>query len=269
MHLEKALFAEDAGVVVDILVATAGGSISRFEEALPIALAGGFSAVLVVTANWDSLLDEALRAAASAVPGAVETTAGHIVKIHGRAVEWLSSSLRVAVADAPFSSFVGAFGPGRGMAIACLAKVREAIPDLPTLSLPRSEPPDFAPPVDVLRFHRLVGLAIRGLAPPLERLQEALGLSNAELGDLFGVSRQAIDQWKTRGIPPDRRAKVGDLLGAIDLLARKLKPGRLALVARRPATAFGGRSLLELAAADEHAELREGVERAFDWSTTA
>ncbi len=88
-------------------------------------------------------------------------------------------------------------------------------------------------------------------------------------GEVFGVSRQAIDQWRSRGVPAERRAKVADLLAVVDLLDRKLKPGRLPLVARRPAGAFGGRSLLELAAGDEQADLREKVERAFDWSTAA
>jgi len=59
------------------------------------------------------------------------------------------------------------------------------------LALPNSGLPRFSEPVDVLRYHRLVDLAIRGMAPPLERLQDALGLSTAELGEVFGVSRQA------------------------------------------------------------------------------
>jgi hypothetical protein len=155
------------------------------------------------------------------------------------------------------------------MAVACVAKVREAVTDLAPLASPRAGLPHFTQQVDVLRFYRLVGLAIRGMSPPLERLQNALGLSNAELGEMFGVSRQAIDQWKGRGIPSDRRGQVADLLGVVDLLDRKLKEGRLPLVARRPASVFGGRSLLEMAASDEHTQLRDAVERAFDWSTTA
>lgn len=269
VELDAALKADDPEDAAAILRVAVSSNISRFEEALPTALSGGFAAVVAVTRNWDSLLEEALRSASSAVPDALEAIDVRHVKLHGEVVEWLATSLRTAVAGAPFSRFVGAFGPGVGMAMACVAKVREAIAELPPLTVPHAKLPQFSHSVDVLRFYRLVELAIRGLAPPLERLQEALGLSTTELGEIFGVTRQAIEQWRTRGIPPDRRSKVGDLLAVVDLLDRKLKPGRLPLVARRPAGAFGGRSLLELATSKEHVELRNIVERAFDWSTTA
>ena len=256
MSLEKALLADDAEDVASVLAVSVAAPIARFEEALPTALAGGFAAVVVVATTWDSLLEQVLRAVEFVTPLSIEP-------------DWLSSYLRAAVAEAPFSRFVGAFGRGVGMAVACVAKVRDAVDDLHPLALPLRGLPVFGYPVDPLRFYRLVELAVRGMSPPLERLQEALGLSTAELGNLFSVSRQAIDQWKGRGIPADRRAKVADLLAVVDLLDRKLKPGRLPLVARRPATAFGGRTLLELVMSDEHAQLRETVDRAFDWSTTA
>ncbi|MGA3221982.1 MAG: hypothetical protein ABSE77_23440 [Acidimicrobiales bacterium] len=269
MSLDSALVAESPDDAAAIMRAAVTSSIARFEEALPTALGGGFAAVVVITTNWDLLLGEMLRSASSALHGAMEAKSIDEIKLHGETVDWLASSLRTAVAEAPFTRFVAAFGPGVGMAVACLAKVRETIADLLPLALPNSGLPRFSQPVDVLRYHRLVDLAIRGMAPPLERLQDALGLSTAELGEVFGVSRQAIDQWRARGVPPERRAKVANLLAVVDLLDRKLKPGRLPLVARRPAGAFGGRSLLEFAASDEHAELRNKVERAFDWSTAA
>jgi hypothetical protein len=270
VRLDKALVAESAEQALDVLLVGAGASIARFEEAVPPALAGGFGAVQVLVSSWDSLLDEAVVSAASVLPrGALEAVDGQVVRLHGKRVDWLTTVLRTAVADAPFSTFVGAFGPGPGMALACVAEVRAAIPDLQPLLPPSGEPPDVPADVDVLRFRRLVDLTVRGLTPPLERLQEALGLSSVELGQLFGVSRQAIDQWKVRGVPADRRSKLGDLLGVVDLLERKLRPGRLPLVGRRPAAAFDGRTLLDLAAEDGHEELRATVERAFDWSTTA
>lgn len=250
--LEKALLADEVEQVVEVLVLGAGASIARFEESLPVALDGGFGAVQVLVTNWDALLEEILGSA-----GALQR------------VDWLMAALRASVAAAPFSRFVGAFGAGRGMALACVAEVRDSIPDLRPLARPYAQLPDLPAGIDVLRFRRLVDLAIRGFSPPLERLQEALGLSAAELGQLFGVSRQAIDQWKVRGVPADRRHKLADLVGVVDLLERKTKAGRLPLIARRPAAAFDGRTLLEMAEADRHEELREKLERAFDWSTTA
>jgi hypothetical protein len=269
MVIESALRTEAVDEAADILRRESTWQISSFEEALPTALQGGYASVVVVTRSWDSLLHETLAAASTAVPGAVSVLDTTHVQVHGRTVDWLTSALRSAVADAPFSAFVARFGPGTGMALACVARVRETIAELPPLVVPNGDIPEFDHPVDTLRFRRLVDLAIRGMAPPLDRVRDALGLSTAELGELFGVSRQAVEQWRARGVPPDRRAKVADLVAVVDLLDRKLKPGRLPLVARRPAAAFGGKSLIEHAAAGEHAELRASVERAFDWSTAA
>jgi transcriptional regulator with XRE-family HTH domain len=269
MALDEALLADDSEKAAAILVEAVSGTIARFDEALPTALRGGFTAVAVVVSTWDALIEQSLRSAALVAPGSLEMTEPGVLKVGGQPVAWLSSHLRTAVTEAPFSRFVGAYGSGPGMAVACVAKVREAVAELTVLLPPRGGLPQLPETVDVLRFRRLAELAIRGMAPPLERLQDALGLTKAELGGIFGVSRQAIDQWRTRGIPPERRGKVADLLAVVDVLERKLKPGRLPLVARRPASAFGGRSLLELAAGDEQAQLRDAVERAFDWSTAA
>jgi transcriptional regulator with XRE-family HTH domain len=104
---------------------------------------------------------------------------------------------------------------------------------------------------------------------PLRRLMEAFELSKTELGSLFGVRRQAVDQWLERGVPSERQEKVQTLLAIADLLERKLKPGRLAGVARRPADAYGGKTMLELIAADRHRELLELVRESFDWASAA
>ncbi len=104
---------------------------------------------------------------------------------------------------------------------------------------------------------------------PLRRLIEAFDLSKTELGSLFGVRRQAVDQWLDRGVPADRQEKVQTLLAVVDLLDRKLKPGRLPGVARRPADAYGGKTMLELIEAGRHDELLRRVRESFDWSSAA
>ena len=104
---------------------------------------------------------------------------------------------------------------------------------------------------------------------PLRRLMDAFGLSKTELGSLFGVRRQAVDQWLERGVPSERQEKVQTLIAIVDLLERKLKPGRLAGVARRPADAYGGKTMLELIAADRHRDLLELVRESFDWASAA
>jgi Poly(hydroxyalcanoate) granule associated protein (phasin) len=103
----------------------------------------------------------------------------------------------------------------------------------------------------------------------LGRIQQTLDLNLAELGRLFGVSRQAASSWLAEGVPSARVAKLVTVLEVVDLLSRQLKPGRLPGVARKPAAAYGGLSMLELIAADRQQELLELVRRSFDWAATA
>jgi len=100
--------------------------------------------------------------------------------------------------------------------------------------------------------------------PSIERIQLLWGLSAAETGRLFGVSRQAFARWLTGGIPPSRAAAVADLVAANDVLCRHLKPERIAAVVRRPAPVLDGRSLLEMAAAGRHREVNAAVRAMFD-----
>ena len=103
----------------------------------------------------------------------------------------------------------------------------------------------------------------------LDEIQAAFGLSKSELGELFGVSRQAVDQWRGRGVPSNRQEKAATIAATADLLSHQLKAERLPGVARRPAAAYGGSTMLEIIATDRHRELLERVRDAFDWSTTA
>jgi hypothetical protein len=84
-----------------------------------------------------------------------------------------------------------------------------------------------------------------------------------------GVTRQAIDRWLANGVPPERQEKLAAILAVADLLERKLKSGRVAGVARRPADAYGGRTMLQMIAADRHAELLASVRGSFDWARAA
>lgn len=101
---------------------------------------------------------------------------------------------------------------------------------------------------------------------PLDRVMDLFALSKTELGALFGVSGRAIEGWQASHMPSDRLAKLDDILALADLLERKLKPDRTAATVRRPEAAYGGRSMLDLIAADEHAWLLADTRNAFDWS---
>ena len=78
------------------------------------------------------------------------------------------------------------------------------------------------------------------------RMIETWGLSQAETARLFGVSRQAIGEWRRRGVPPERAGAIADLAAATDLLVHHLKHDRIPAVVRRPIPALGGVSLVDL-----------------------
>lgn len=112
--------------------------------------------------------------------------------------------------------------------------------------------------------------AIEAPSPtPLDQIAAAFSLSRTELARLFGVRRQALDQWGTRGLPAARQEQLATLGAIADLLTAKLKPDRIPGVVRRRTPAYGERTLLEAVADGDQdlvlAELRD----AFDWSTAA
>ncbi|HKK51422.1 MAG TPA: hypothetical protein VKA74_07535 [Myxococcota bacterium] len=99
---------------------------------------------------------------------------------------------------------------------------------------------------------------------PLDRIQVLWDLSGADLGRIFGVSRQAVFKWFENGIPAERAETLADLASATDLLASKVKRERIPAVVRRSAGRLGGTSLLELAEEGRHREVLEAVREMFD-----
>jgi hypothetical protein len=91
---------------------------------------------------------------------------------------------------------------------------------------------------------------------PLQRVMSVWGLTQSDIGELMGVSRQAVSKWLAAGVPTDRADGVADLAAATDILVRYLKRDRIPAVVRRPAPALSGRSLLEIVAdGDTHGVL--------------
>lgn len=99
----------------------------------------------------------------------------------------------------------------------------------------------------------------------LDEIASTLALSRSELARLFGVRRQALTDWSKRGIPSGRLAKAASVAATCDLLRRYLRAERIPGIARLPAEAYGGRTMLEMIEQDRHEELRERVRRSFDW----
>jgi transcriptional regulator with XRE-family HTH domain len=124
-------------------------------------------------------------------------------------------------------------------------------------------------PLAYQRFSRVVLLELSGAGTGLERLMAAWQLSITDVARLFGVARQAVQQWLDDGAPPARQPKLATILRIADLLDRNLVPERVPAVVRTPAAAYGHRSILQAIADDAHEAVREAVERSFDWASTA
>jgi len=99
---------------------------------------------------------------------------------------------------------------------------------------------------------------------PLERFTTLWGLSGAEAGRVFGISRQAFAKWSVNGVPSERAEAVADLAAATDALDRRVKRERIPAVVRRKAEVLGGRSLYELACEGRHREVAEVARAIFD-----
>ena len=119
------------------------------------------------------------------------------------------------------------------------------------------------------RFSRVVLLEVSGAGTGLERLMAAWQLSITDVARLFGVARQAVQQWLDDGVPPARQPKLATILRVADLFDRNLLPDRVPAVVRTPSRAYGNRSILQAVADDDHEAVREAVERSFDWASSA
>jgi hypothetical protein len=102
----------------------------------------------------------------------------------------------------------------------------------------------------------------------LDEIAETFALSETELGGLFGVRRQAVSQWRARGLPGARQEKAATVAAIGDLLRHRLKLERIPGIARRPARAYGGLTMLEMVERDRHGELLMEVRSSFDWANT-
>jgi hypothetical protein len=103
----------------------------------------------------------------------------------------------------------------------------------------------------------------------LDDVQATFGLTDTELAGLFGVRRQAVGQWRERGLPSTRQEKAAAIASVGDLLRHRLKRERISGIARRPARAYGGLTMLEMIERDRHLELLMQVRASFDLAATA
>lgn len=251
----------DADRVAGALKQAAGELLQEIELNLPRALAGDQRQVHAYVNAYRQLVDRVLEAIG-------ETKA---LGEKGVKAPWLKTALEQGAMSAPFTDWVSRLGIGEGVGVAFVASMRQALPGAKPLTSDASRRPpgwDLDTP-DLLRFYRAVMAELERAVMPLERVQAILGLSRTELAALFGVRRQALDQWETRGVPAERQEKLATIGEIADLLGAKLKRDRVPGVIRRPGPAYGGRSILEaIAAGDQDLALAE-LRDAFDWGAAA
>jgi len=101
-------------------------------------------------------------------------------------------------------------------------------------------------------------------AEPLGRFERVWQLSSSQAAAVFGVSRQAYAKWRSGGIPADRRVDVQLADQATSTLLAHVRVDRIPVVVRRPAVSLGGRSLLDIARANDLEAVRDEVEAVFD-----
>lgn len=104
---------------------------------------------------------------------------------------------------------------------------------------------------------------------PLERTMRLWDISAAQLGVMFGVSRQAMAKWLSDGPPAIRRDQVALLDQSTDLLDRWIKRDRIPAVVRRNVDSLDGRTRLDVALAGEFESLRDELTETFDVSRVA
>ncbi len=279
---EKILSERTPERVADAAEVIAGAAIKTIESSMPEALQGERTQVRVYVNAYLLLESRVLDAVGKARPDWIiydeaHNTVALFEAKHDQAsgkqqsVRWLKAALEQEAMSAPFSEWVGELGGGRGTAVAFVAQLRSMLRDAKSLASPREhQPPMWAlSDQQVVTFYRAVGDELARIETPLERIASVFGVSRTELARLFGVRRQAIEQWEARSVPADRQEKLATLDAIVDLLTAKLKPNRIPGVLRRPAAAYGDRSILEAIVADDQTLVLDELRNAFDWAAAA
>jgi hypothetical protein len=274
----RLLSASNPRVVARAAAAVGGDAVGQIEESLPGALAGRREQVRLYVHAYRALTESVLEVTLRSRPDVVVRGAdGRVVlvaeaKRHGRddAGGWTKAALEREAMSTPFSGWVGTLGVGEGTAGAVAALVRAALPGMDTLAPPNGHVPDWQlDDRQLVRFSRAVLDELARNDAPLDHVADVLGLTRTELAGLFGVRRQAIDQWEVRGVPAERQEKLATLGEIADLLSAKLKSERIPGVVRRAAAAYGDRSVLDAIAAGDEEQVLVELRDAFDWAAAA
>jgi len=119
------------------------------------------------------------------------------------------------------------------------------------------------------RFPRGVDCAPEEHPSAARWIADSFALSDEEVGELFGVSQQAAAGWLANGFPAAQQTKAAVVLEVARLLDHNILADRIGAIVRRPAEAYGGRTMLQMIAAGEHEDLLDRVRGSLDFGTTA
>jgi transcriptional regulator with XRE-family HTH domain len=263
--------APDAEQTVQALHALDSALLVSLEQHLPEALHGSAEAARCYVADYRRLTYALMEEARTLRPDRIlPTTRGLTFSDSaGRPADALVGALENTSAEAPFSAWAGSLPISEAVGLHLANRFRGLL-GCQLLAEP-SDPPHVEDDLVAQRFLRRVRFHLNhpDTMNPLRRIMEAFGLSKTDTAKLFGVTRQAISQWLADGIPSERQEKLTALLALLDILQRKLKADRLPGIARRPANAYGGLTMLEVIAADRHDELLAITRESFGWDQAA
>lgn len=196
--------------------------------------------------------------------------AGHVAPQH-------LSRVRLLAVQAPLQALYSAwrvYEPEHGLWLAYVDRLREIAEDfgVPVKPLTRRAPhqvgavAEETPPNP--RLLKLVSdevTALLGARTRFDEIRDTLDLSWPELARILRVRRQAIAQWRVRGVPPARSGDLDRLLEACRFLKSRLKRERVPQIVRAPSERLDGRSMLDLAAAEGPAALLEHLRALFSY----
>lgn len=103
-------------------------------------------------------------------------------------------------------------------------------------------------------------------AKDLLTVMDVFGLRAEEVPAAVGMTVSEVERWARNDPPSDQAQKIRSVTKIAEILRFYLKDDRPAVVVRRPVARFGGRTMLEVIAADRYETLVSETEQMFDWS---
>ena len=181
--------------------------VQELQQALPAALAGDEDAARRYARAWHQLVLQLIGSASRVPASAVEV------------LDRLSLT-------APFDPL----GPMNAL----MSVASTIIGDMNRRPSVRSSPVTLPASIDFDGFTRAVLDELSGAGSAIRSLLPSWQLSIAEAARLFGVTRQAMQQWLAGDVPPARQPKVLAVVRIADLLSRNIRPEQIRGSCGRP-----------------------------------